>query len=391
MVSALAGGKALPEALLEQILTRTDGVPLFVEELTKSILEAGELTEAGDRYEYRGSARVVTIPATLRDALMARLDRFMPVKEVAQIGAAIGREFSYELIAAVAPMPQVQLDDALVQLSASGLAFRRGTPPDALYTFKHALVQDAAYDTLLKSRRRELHAKIARVIEQRFPNVKTTEPEVLAHHLTAAGLTDAAIPLWQAAGELALKRMALTEAISHLNRGLELVSTLPRSLQRDAGELGLRTHLGTAWMALKGWPAPEVWTSLHPALALAKSLARHDALLPILWGLTSHVLTQGRMAECPAVGGGDARHREGDRRCRPADRGTRNGLRLLLFCGPAHQGSGAHRQGAGPLRRRKASPSCGHSQPRSQNFSRYLRLDLHLDTGLPGPGITAER
>jgi predicted ATPase len=134
MVATLAG-KALPEALFEQILARTDGVPLFVEELTKSILEAGELTETGDRYEYRGSARAVTIPATLRDALMARLDRFMPVKEIAQIGAAIGREFSYELIAAIAPMPQTQLDDSLEQLSASGLAFRRGTPPDALYTF----------------------------------------------------------------------------------------------------------------------------------------------------------------------------------------------------------------------------------------------------------------
>ena len=297
MVSALAGGKALPAALLEQILTRTDGVPLFVEELTKSILESGELKEAGDHYEYAGSARAVTIPATLRDSLMARLDRFMPVKEIAQIGAAIGREFSYELIAAVAPMPQAQLDDALAQLSESGLAFRRGTPPDAVYTFKHALVQDAAYDSLLKSRRQELHAKIARVIEQRFPNIKTTEPEVLAHHLTAAGLAEAAIPLWQAAGELALKRMALTEAIAHLNQGLELVSTLPRSSQRDASELGLRTRLGTAWMALKGWAAPEVWTSLHPALALAKSLERHDALAPILWGLTSNVLTQGRVAE----------------------------------------------------------------------------------------------
>ena len=283
MVSALAGGKALPAALLEQILTRTDGVPLFVEELTKSILELGELKEAGDHYEYSGSARAVTIPATLRDSLMARLDRFMPVKEIAQIGAAIGREFSYELIAAVAPMPQAQLDDALAQLSESGLAFRRGTPPDAVYTFKHALVQDAAYDSLLKSRRQELHAKIARVIEQRFPNIKTTEPEVLAHHLTEAGLTEAAIPLWQAAGELASKRMALTEAIAHLNQGLELVSALPQSSQRDASELGLRSRLGTAWMALKGWAAPEVWTSLHPALALAKSLERHDALAPIFW------------------------------------------------------------------------------------------------------------
>ncbi len=142
-----------------------------------------------------------------------------------------------------------------------------------------------------------MHAKIARVIEQRFPNIKTTEPEVLAHHLTAAGLTEAAIPLWQAAGELALKRMAMAEAIAHLNQGLELVSTLPRSSQRDASELGLRTRLGTAWMALKGWAAPEVWTSLHPALALAKSLERHDALAPIFWGLTSNVLTQGRVAE----------------------------------------------------------------------------------------------
>ena len=297
MVSALAGGKALPEALLEQILTRTDGVPLFVEELTKSILESGELKEAGDHYEYGGSARAVTIPATLRDSLMARLDRFMPVKEIAQIGAAIGREFSYELIAAVAPMPQAQLDDALARLSESGLAFRRGTPPDAVYTFKHALVQDAAYDTLLKSRRQELHGKIARVIEARFPNIKTTEPEVLAHHLTAAGLTEAAIPLWQAAGELALKRMALTEAIAHLNQGLELVSTLPRSSQRDASELGLRSLLGTAWWALKGWAAPEVWTSLHPALALAKSLERHDALVPIFSGLVANVHTQGRVAE----------------------------------------------------------------------------------------------
>jgi tetratricopeptide (TPR) repeat protein len=228
---------------------------------------------------------------------MARLDRFMPVKEIAQIGAAIGREFSYELIAAVAPMPQAQLDDALARLSESGLAFRRGTPPDAVYTFKHALVQDAAYDSLLKSRRQQLHAKIARVIETRFPNVKTTEPEVLAHHLTAAGHAEAAIPLWQRAGGLALERMALSEAIAHLNQGLEVIPTLQWSSERDASELDLRIALYAAWMGLKGWPAPEVWTSLHPALPLAKSLERHDALAPIFWGLFANVLTQGRVAE----------------------------------------------------------------------------------------------
>jgi tetratricopeptide (TPR) repeat protein len=197
----------------------------------------------------------------------------------------------------VAPMPQAQLDDALARLCESGLAFRRGTPPDAIYSFKHALVQDAAYDSLLKRRRQELHGKIARVIEQRFPHIQTTEPEVLAHHLTAAGQAEAAIPLWQAAGDLASKRMALAEAIAHLNRGLELVVTLPQSSERDTSELELRSLLGTAWMALKTWAAPEVWTSLYPALALAQSLGRHDMLTPILWELTFNIFGQGRVAE----------------------------------------------------------------------------------------------
>ena len=151
---------------------------------------------------------------------MARLDRFMPVKEIAQIGAAIGREFSYELIAAVAPITPAQLDDALGRLSELGLAFRRGTPPDAVYTFKHALVQDAAYDSLLKSCRQELHAKVARVIEQRFPNIRDTEPELLAHHYSLAGMLTDAVPYWLKAGELALSRMALSSAIAYLEFGL---------------------------------------------------------------------------------------------------------------------------------------------------------------------------
>ena len=297
IVDKLTQSRELPAGLLNQILNKTDGVPLYVEELTKSILESGELKDAGDHFDYADAARSVTIPATLRDSLMARLDRFVPVKEIAQIGAAIGREFSYELIAAVAPLAKTDLDSALAQVTEAGLAFRRGTPPEATYTFKHALVQDAAYDSLLKSRRQTLHAKIAQAIAQHYPETKDTEPQVLAHHLTAAGQAEAAIPLWQSAGGLALKRMALTEAISHLNKGLELVASLPHSSERDSSELELRTLLGTAWMALKGWAAPEVWTSLHPALALAKSLERNDALLLILWGLMSNVLTQGRVAE----------------------------------------------------------------------------------------------
>src|SRR6516165_2034012 len=152
MVSRLAGGKALPADLVDQILAKTDGVPLFVEELTKSILESAELRDVGDRWEYAGRASSLAIPLTLRDSLMARLDRFAPVKDIAQIGAAIGREFGWELIAAVAPHARPALDQALAQLIESGLAFQQGTPPDAVYTFKHALVQDAAYDSLLKAR-----------------------------------------------------------------------------------------------------------------------------------------------------------------------------------------------------------------------------------------------
>jgi predicted ATPase len=297
MVSRLAGGKALPADLVEQILGKTDGVPLFVEELTRSILESGDLREAGDRWEYAGRAGALTIPPTLRDSLMARLDRFAPVKEIAQIGAAIGREFSYELIAGVAPHEEPALDQALAQLVESGLAFQQGTPPDAVYTFKHALVQDAAYDSLLRRRRQELHGRIARAIEVRFPTIGETEPELLAHHYTEAKQPEKAIPLWRQAGSLALKRMALAEAIAHLNKGLALVAALPASAERDGGELDLRTLLGTAWLALKGWPAQEVWESLHPALGLAQSLRRNDALVPILWGLHGHFQTRGRVAE----------------------------------------------------------------------------------------------
>lgn len=297
IVSKLAGGKRLPDDLLKKILAKTDGVPLYVEELTKAIFESGELKDAGDHYDYAGAVRSITIPATLRDSLTARLDRSPAAREIAQIGATIGREFSHELIAAVAHHSQTELDSALDQLTESGLVFRRGTPPEATYTFKHALVQDAAYDSLLKSRRQALHANIARKLEEHFPAAKDNAPELLAHHLTAAGETETALGYWQKAGELALKRLALNEAIAHLNKGMEIIGTLPQSLERDGKELDFRTPLGAAWMARKGWAAPEVWSSFHPALALAKSLSRHEALVPIYYGLYISVQTQGRVAE----------------------------------------------------------------------------------------------
>ena len=288
IVDTLTGSKELPAGLLDQILNKTDGVPLYVEELTKSILESRELTEVGDRYDYAGAARSVTIPTTLRDSLMARLDRFAPVKEIAQIGAAIGREFGYELLAAVAPHSQIDLDHALNQLTESGLAFRRGTPPEATYVFKHALVQDAAYDSLLKSRKQTLHAKIAHVIEQRFPRTKDTEPQVLAHHFTAAGETESAIPLWHKAGKLALEKMALTEAVAHLSTTLGVNERLPASTERDRTELDVRLLLGTANLMHSGWATIEIPRALEPARALALRLGERAKLLAVLYYIWFH-------------------------------------------------------------------------------------------------------
>jgi predicted ATPase len=301
LVLRVARGKELPDDLLEEIIVKTDGVPLFVEELTKSILESGELKELADRYDYTRTTRSITIPATLRDSLMARLDRFMPVKEIAQIGAAIGREFSYELVSAVAPLQKTQLDDALAQLIDSGLAFRRGTPPDATYTFKHALVQDAAYDSLLKSKRKELHGKIAKVIEERFRETAENEPEVLAHHLTAAGEAEAAIPLWQKAGERALERTALREALSHLESAFALITQLPKSDSRDRIELDVRLTLGSAYFAFHGWVAIEVKEVLEPARELARRLRDYEKLLPVTYFIWFHHGMRAEYAEAVAA------------------------------------------------------------------------------------------
>jgi class 3 adenylate cyclase/tetratricopeptide (TPR) repeat protein len=297
LISRVTGGKALPDDLLVQILAKTDGVPLFVDELTKSILESGELVEAGDRYEYAGATHSVTIPVTLRDSLMARLDRYAPVKEIAQIGASIGREFSYELIAAVAPMQQAQLDSALSQLTDSGLAFRRGTPPDATYTFKHALVGDAAYDSLLKSRRQELHGQIARTIEQHFPHIKDTEPEVLAHHYTEMGLPDKAIPFWIQAGQRSLAKFALAEAISHLSRALTLMDALDVDEQRDTWETETRIALGFAHLAMRGWGTQQIDAMARPALALAKRLRRPDQWVSACYLVVVHMICRLRFEE----------------------------------------------------------------------------------------------
>jgi class 3 adenylate cyclase/tetratricopeptide (TPR) repeat protein len=295
IVSRITDGKPLPPGVLQLIMDKTDGIPLFVEELTRSVLESGGLREAEDRYEYVGGAADLPVPATLRDSLMARLDRVTAVKEIAQVGATIGREFSHELVSAVAPMSDAMLAEGLTRLTESGLAFRQGTPPRATYVFKHALVQEVAYDSLLKRRRHELHARIAKTLEERFPQTKETEPELLAHHYTAAELTETAIGYWRQAGERAAKAFALQEATSHLRRGLLLVESLAPNADRDRKELELRTLLGPAVVALRGWADPAVGEALEPALALVRSLGRRESHLAVLHGLWVHALVGGRL------------------------------------------------------------------------------------------------
>jgi predicted ATPase len=263
-------------------------VPLFIEELTKAVLESGLLQDAGGRYALVGPLPPLAIPATLRDSLMARLDRLAPVKEVAQVAAAIGREFSYELLAAVAPLDEAKLRDALDQLVASELVFRRGTPPDAVYTFKHALVQDAAYRSLLRSRRQQLHARIVRVLEERSPEMVGSAPELLARHLTEAGLTEKAIDYWRQAGQLAVARSTLAEAVAHLTRGLELLRTLPETPERARQELSLQLALGGPLIAARGYAAPETGAAFDRARELCEQLGDTAQQLAALYGLWAY-------------------------------------------------------------------------------------------------------
>jgi predicted ATPase len=303
LVLAVTGGLSLPDELLDQIVEKTDGVPLFVEELTKSLLESDAVAIEDGRYAFAGSADDVSVPDTLRDSLMARLDRLGPAKEIAQIGAVIGREFNFELVAEVSALPPDDLAQRVARLRESGLTLQQGSLPDAVFTFKHALVHDVAYDTLLRSRRKELHGKIARTVEERWPEIAETTPELLAHHYTAAGEDEVAVRFWERAGKVALERYALAEAVAHLSAGLALVERLPPGAERDLRELELRTLLGPPLVAVRGWAAPEVSSLLEPAITLARSLDQHQSYLPVLNGLWVHFMSAGQHAT--AVGWAD--------------------------------------------------------------------------------------
>jgi predicted ATPase len=288
MIAHVTGGRALPKEITEQIVDRTDGVPLFIEELTKAVLESGVVAEPGDHSQVAWPLTPLTIPTSLQASLLARLDRLAPVREVAQIAAALGRQFSHELISAAAGMPQEQLDHALEQLVTAELMFRRGIPPDAEYTFKHALVQDAAYSTLLKARRQQIHRKIAMTLEQKFPDVVAAQPALLAQHCTDAGLAHKAIGYWLDAGRKSVSRSAMAEAVSQLRRGLELVPVQPDTPERQRLELELQSALGGALVASRGIAALETGSAYARARVLCEQLGDRVSLIPVLSGQISH-------------------------------------------------------------------------------------------------------
>jgi predicted ATPase len=285
VIRQVAHGKTLPPEVVEQVVAKTDGVPLFVEELTKMVLESELLQEREERYELTGPLPPLAIPATLHDSLMARLDRLTTVKGLAQLGATLGREFSYELFQAVSLWDEETVRRGLHQLVEAEFLYQRGLAPQATYRFKHALIQDAAYQSLLRSTRQQYHQCIAQVVEARFPEHCETQPELLAHHYTEAGMLAQAIPYWQRAGQRAIERSANVEAVAHLTKGLELLATLPDTPERAQQELVMQTTLGPALMTIKGFATPEVERVYTRARALCRQVGETPQLFPVLWGL----------------------------------------------------------------------------------------------------------
>jgi class 3 adenylate cyclase/tetratricopeptide (TPR) repeat protein/ABC-type transport system involved in cytochrome c biogenesis ATPase subunit len=285
MVARVTGGRALPAEVMKQIVAKTDGNPLFVEELTKAVVEMGILVENGEGYRLEGPLPALAIPETLQDSLMARLDRLAPVREIAQVGAAIGREFSYSLVRTLVGRDETALGHALAQLEAAELVFRRGDPPEAVYSFKHALVRDAAYESLLKSRRQQLHGQIARTLEESFADIVASQPEIAAHHFTEAGLVESAINYWLKAGQHAARRSANAEALNHFARGLDLLPKINDPMLRNKSELLLQTSLGHSLRSIKGWSIDSVKHAYTRALQLCKESGFDEHTLPAVFGL----------------------------------------------------------------------------------------------------------
>ncbi|MGB6396969.1 MAG: AAA family ATPase, partial [Bradyrhizobium sp.] len=294
-LTAQIAGKALPDIVIDQIADRTDGVPLFVEELTKSVLESGLLRAEADRYVLEGGLPQFAIPTTLYASLLARLDRPASVRLVAQTGAAIGREFSYALLRAVSRLSEDELQTALARLVASELVFQRGTSPDAVYTFKHALVQDAAHGSLLRRARQQLHGQIAQALEAHSPELMHSQPELLAQHYTEAGLAENAIAYWGKAGHRSVNRSAMAEAAAQFQKGLDQLALLPDTPERQRQELELRIDLGAALIAVKGQAAPETGQAYARARELWEQLGSPSEFLQVPFGQSRYHAVRGEL------------------------------------------------------------------------------------------------
>jgi len=281
LIEQIAGSAVLPGEVIDQIADRTDGVPLFIEELTKSVLESG--------------VPAVQIPTTLHDSLMARLDRLSSVRRVAQIGAAIGREFPYPLVRAVSSVPENELRSALGRLVASELVFQRGTPPEAVYSFKHALVQDAAHSSLLRSTRQQLHAQIAEELEAHSPEITENQPELLAQHYTEAGLVEKSANYWGKAGRRSAARSAMAEAAVQFRKGLEQLMLLPDNSERRLQELEFSSALGAVLQAVKGYAAPETGDAYARARELWEQLGAPAEFLRVPFGQSLYHMNRGEL------------------------------------------------------------------------------------------------
>ena len=310
MVANVVSQKILPAELVQQLVAKTDGIPLFIEELTKMVIDSGVLQnqqnqqdQHGQHGQYQLSARLppLAIPATLQDSLMARLDQLAPVREIAQLAASLGREFSYRMIQAIAPVDETILQHSLALLVQKELLYQKGQPPQAYYYFKHALIRDTAYQSMLKSKRQHVHQQIAQVLEERFADTLSAQPEIIAHHYTEAGLASLALPYWRRAGQQAAQRSANQEAIHHLQQGLALLASLPDSPERQQHELRLQLALGSPLIASRGYAAPEVEQTYTRTQQLCQQLGETPQLFQALWGLLGFWLVRGQLQTAHAL------------------------------------------------------------------------------------------
>jgi class 3 adenylate cyclase/predicted ATPase len=302
LATRLAGGKSLPAEVVEHIVQKTDGVPLYVEEMTKAVLGSSVLRADGDHYSLTGPLSEVSIPASLHESLMARLDRLPTLREVAQLGAVLGRDFAYEMLRAITALDEPRLRDVLGRLVEAELLYQRGRPPRSRYIFKHALIQDAAYQSLLRRTRQQYHRQVAELLESNFAETVEASPELVAHHFTEAGLPEQAVNYWHRAGEKAMQRSANQEAIGHLTTGLAQLAQLPEAPERVRREIAVQRLLGQASFATKGYGSPEATDAFRRAQELCAAIGDDSNIGPVLFGVWLFELTRASHANAVTTG-----------------------------------------------------------------------------------------